>query len=153
VATNDGPYVQAAVFCDRVITSQAAQLSFVDIVEGATIVVDDPDEKPFFSLESFQLAITLWTVPVPSLLMLRPWRPNGVPDEPIEIDSFDAHTERPIKRAGGGVNVVRPGPRYLITERGQYWFDVLLRRAGREDRLLTRIPLAVEFAVTQGGTG
>jgi hypothetical protein len=94
-------------------------------------------------LEALQVAINLWSVPYPSSLKLRPWRPDGAADARIELDTFDATTNRPIKGGGMGVNVIKQCPVYGMSEQGTYWFDVLFEREGQEDRLLTRIPLEV----------
>jgi hypothetical protein len=140
---NGGPHVQVAVFVDRFIRgAQTGSLSLINIVDGATMVGDDPDEMPAFSLEHLTLVIGLWAGQTKGRysLTLRPEQPSGVQGEPIDLGQLNFPDT-----GARGVDIIRQMT-YEVTEEGTYWFDVLFSPgAGSQDRLLTRIPLTVVY--------
>jgi|SRR6266404_8847861 len=140
-ADNGGPYVQTAVFCESVLRDATGKLSLINIVEGLTIVGSDRDNMPSASLNSLQVSINLWAGGASGAysLKLRPWTPNDQVEDAIEI----AILEFAPKKGAYGINTIKQLPDYEVSEVGTYWFDVLLSSIGREDRLLSRIPLTV----------
>ena len=140
---DSGPHVQLAVFTDRYIRgAQSGSLSLINIVDGATMVGEDPEEMPSFSLEHLTLVIGLWAGQTKGRysLKLRPEEPSGVQGELIDLGQVNFPDT-----GARGVDIIRQMP-YEVTEEGTYWFDVLFSPgSGLEDRLLTRIPLTVVY--------
>jgi hypothetical protein len=140
---DSGPHIQIAVFVDRYIRgAQSGSLSLINIVDGATMVGEDPEEMPSFSLEHLTLVIGLWAGQTKGRysLKLRPEEPSGVQGELIDLGQLNFPDT-----GARGVDIIRQMP-YEVTEEGTYWFDVLFSPgSGLEDRLLTRIPLTVVY--------
>jgi hypothetical protein len=138
-----GPHVQVAVFVDRHIRgAQSGSLSLINIVHGATMVGENPNEMPSFSIEHLTLVIGLWAGQAKGQysLKLRPEQPSGLQGEPIDLGHVNF-----AQTGARGVDIIRQMA-YEVTEVGAYWFDVLLSPGSEsEDRLLTRIPLTVVY--------
>lgn len=142
---NGGPYVQVAALCQTFIRgAESGQLSLINIVEGATVTGEDPDEMPPFAIgPPLKLVIGLWAGQTKGRyqLKLRPEEPSGLQGDLINLPPLQfANT------GARGVDTIVPMPPYEITEEGTHWFDVLFSPgAGQEDRVLTRIPFTVVY--------
>lgn len=139
--SDDGPHLQVAAFCEKVVEDKHGVLSLVSIVDQITntaVGPNVPDEMPPFTLN-------LWLVVMLKAdrargrysLKIRPEDPSGR-DMPI--------METPVQLEGGerGVNLVTP-LQFGVALEGLYWFDVLFSAGTGHDRLLSRIPLRVVY--------
>jgi hypothetical protein len=134
-----GPYLQAALFCDRVLEERDGALSAIRIIDRQmtqAIGADVPTDMPPVLLQSTLLVMLKsgdargrFTVRV------RPEAPSGLQMPHMDIPvSFEGDGDR-------GVNLVVPLQLQLVEE-GLYWFDVfLVDERGDSQTLLTRAPL------------
>ncbi len=147
---NGGPYVQIAALCQTFIRgAESGQLSLINIVEGATVVGEDPDEMPSLTIgPPLKLIINLFAGQTKGRysLSLRPEAPSGLQGDLIKLPQARFSGQGP-----NGVNIIVPMPGYEITEEGTYWFDLLFSPgSGQDDRLLTRLPFTVVYQPQQG---
>ncbi len=145
-----GPYVQVAVLCNTFIRgAESGQLSLINIVEGATVIGEDPNDMPSFAIgPPLKLVIGLWSGQSKGRyqLKLRPEEPSGIQGDPISLPPLQF-----AETGAHGVDTILPMPEYQITEEGTTWFDVLFSPGtGQEDRLLTRIPFTVIYQPQPG---
>jgi hypothetical protein len=139
-----GPHIQVATFCEKVIKDQVggnlSVIGCVSAVTNAAVGTDVPDEMPAFPLDRLTLAVTLWSDQAKGRyeIKIRPEAPNGQQLEPISA---------PIQLPGGaqGVDLIMQ-MNMIVEHEGTYWFDILFSPGrGEEDRLLSRIPLVVQY--------
>jgi hypothetical protein len=134
----EGPYIQAAVFCEKVLKEADGVLSIIRIVDRFTTTAQGaapPEKMPPLPINLVAL-ITL----KPGMALgrykvtLRGMKPSRQPMLPgIEI---------PVRFEGGenrGQNVM-VNVNFQADEEGIYWFDVLFG-----ERLLTRMPLELVY--------
>lgn len=135
-----GPFIQLAVFCEKVLHEKDGVLSAIRIIDRfihSTTAEGAPDLMPPINIGMFILvgfksgdAKGKWE------LKVRPIAPSGQ-----ELPGFTG----PILFEGDerGANVVI---QYSLAakEEGLYWFDVMLN-----DKLLTRMPLRIIYQKTQ----
>lgn len=132
---NDGPFVVAALFCDRVLEEKDGVLSAIRIVDRTTIAA--PEGSALVVALTALIALKPGKAVGRYAIGLRPEAPSG-----MQLPALKA----PINFEGGegdrGVNLVLP--LHMEAEEGLYWFDVLWMddRAGTEE-MLTRMPLRV----------
>jgi hypothetical protein len=148
MATGDsGPHVQVAAFCDRFIRgAQSGALSLINIIDEVGVAGPDPNNLPPFSLQQLTLVIALWADQTKGryTIKLRPEAPSGMQLEPIDLAVRFQDT------GAKGINLITRLP-FMVEEEGVYWFDVLFSPGQeQEDRLLTRIPLTVNYQVGPG---
>jgi hypothetical protein len=142
-AHSTGPHVQVATFCEKVIRDASGQLSLIGLTAGVAqgaVGPEVPDEMPPFQLGGLTLVLTLWSDQAKGRfeLKVRPEAPNGQ-----QLDAIAA----PIQLPGGaqGVDLVLQ-INMLVEHEGTYWFDILFSPGGGgQDRLLSRIPLTVQY--------
>jgi hypothetical protein len=138
-----GPYVAAAVFCEKVLQEADGMLSLIRIVDRITFHVVGPQGAP---------------VPVPLflVLMLKAGHTQGTHEVSVRAmgpsgqDLGTIQTPMLFESNDRGVNVIIPFP-FRPTEDGLYWFHVAV-----EGQPLTRVPLRAIFQrtlVTTGGAG
>ena len=134
--TGNGPYLAAALLCEKVLQEKDEVVSIVRIVDRVTLIAPastSPETLPPISL-NLSAFISLKSGSVRGRYTIK-WRtetPSGIrlPDQllPALFDGEDR-----------GVNLILT-LNIVIDQEGVYWFDVLL-----EDQLLTRIPLRVLY--------
>jgi hypothetical protein len=132
-----GPWLQTAVFCDRVLHEKDDVISLIRIVDRFTVTAEGP-EPPARMPAGGQLNVT-------GMLMFKSGfargsypvkivgrTPNNRPTREIELPMFLEGEDR-------GVNL---GFQMTIQnlEEGLYWFDVMVG-----DRVVTRMPLRVIY--------
>lgn len=132
-----GPFVHVATFCRDVVEQADHAVTLVGVTRSVVIEPDElgervADLKVYMSLAAGELAGKYEIV-------LRPRDPDG--ETPFTEGTFPL-----IFEPGTGV-VFEVGLRFEVTKEGRYWFDVLLDG----ERLLTRIPLKIEFAFGSNG--
>ena len=137
MAFEDGPFVQAACFCDMVIQDKAETLSLIRIIDTLTRTEggpNPPEEMPPV-LHTMKLVLMLKSGKARGRYNLRivPELPSGETKDPIIVS---VHFEGEEK----GQNVVSD-LRFPFTQEGLYWFHVYLD----EDKL-TAIPFRVKYS-------
>ena len=138
-----GPYVQAALFCERVLSEKDNVLSLIRIVDRLVLTVAGPSapEQMPPSPVNCQAVIMLKTGSLSGSYQLRlsPTTPSGK-----ELPSVSTR----ILLAGGedgGTNLIF-NVQFIANEEGVYWFDVIF-----EDQLLTRLPLRIVYQSLSAG--
>lgn len=137
-----GPYIQAALFCERVLQEKDGVSSLIRVIDRLTHTVGGPRETVPEKLEPFSYQMTL-------VVMLKSGRARGSYQVRIDIEppsgevrpgpSFPIHLEGDDR----GVNLIL-NMNVQFTEPGLYWFNVYF--IDKEDKLLTRIPFHLIYA-------
>lgn len=131
-----GPYIQAACFCERVLTEGDGVASLIRIVDRITHSQQGPEPPEQMPPISFPLKL---------VLMLKPGRATGRANLRIVPENPDGSTEQPLELSvqfeGGdrGANVVLD-LNFLFRFEGLYWFNVYIG----DDRLAA-MPLTVRY--------
>jgi hypothetical protein len=138
-----GPYVQAALFCERVLSEKDNVLSLIRIIDRLVLTIAGPaaPEQMPPSPVACQAVIMLKTGSLSGsyLLKLTPKTPLG-----NELPSISTR----ILLAGGedgGTNLIF-NVQFIANEEGVYWFDVTF-----ENQLLTRLPLRIVYQTLSAG--
>jgi Family of unknown function (DUF6941) len=134
---SQGPFVHVATFCRDVIEQADHAVTLVGVTRHAVIEPDESGER-IADLKVF-MSLAAGTLEGKHEIVVRPTDPDG--ETPFEEGAFTMLFE-----PGTGV-VLEAGLRFEVFKEGRYWFDVLLNG----ERLLTRIPLRIEFASGSNG--
>jgi hypothetical protein len=133
MADPGGPFLNAALACERVLNEQDGVVSAIRIIDRVVFLLDDEGEliqtrHPFTFLVSFKAGAARGSFTV----SLRMEKPSGeeVPllDAPVFFEGEDR-----------GVNLVLQSM-FEPEEAGLYWFDVLF-----EGERVTRVPLRAVY--------
>lgn len=149
IETLDGPYVQAALFCEKVLEERDGVLSAIRVVDRLFINVSGIGAPDKLS----DLPPQMTTLNIVGLVALKSGFARGShtvvvrgrtpSQQPIPAVSFPVLLEGEDR----GANVVfQMG--IQAREDGLYWFDVLVN-----DRLMTRMPLRIVYQRTNIGSG
>jgi hypothetical protein len=137
-----GPYVQLAVFCERVLREGDGVLSLIRIVDVITHTErgpNPPNEMPeiHFPLE-LVIALKSGTARGRHDITITPEQPSGETLQPITVS---------VNMEGEGKGV-QFHSRFDIPYKfeGLYWFNVLF-----DGQVITRIPLEVRYSRTVTG--
>jgi len=134
--STDGPYIQAACFCDMVIEDKAGVLSLLRIIDTLTHSVASPTPPDEMSPFGYTLKLVLMLKSGAARgrhnLKIVPELPNGTTQPPTEVT---VHFEGEEK----GQNIVAD-MNFVFTLEGLYWFNVYLG-----ETKLTSIPLRVKY--------
>ncbi len=129
----DGPHLQTAVFCERVLQEQDGVVSAIRLVDRIYFVTDESGqpmqrEQPITLLITFKsgTARGIYTISV------RREKPSGEEGPVLEAPVFFEGEER-------GINLIVPTA-FAPDQQGLYWFDVLF-----EGERATRIPLRAVY--------
>ena len=132
-----GPFLSAAILCEKVLIEQDGVASAIRIVDRVTQQVSSP--QPPDPMEPFEHELTLYltfksgAARGPINLEIRLQKPSGESPAPMfQTLNFEGDDER-------GVNVINKF-QIRIEMPGLYWFDVYL-----EGHRITRIPLRVIY--------
>ncbi len=136
MAFTDGPFVQAACFCDQVIEGKDGTLSLIRIID--TLWHNEAGPNPPTEMPTFPFQVKL-------VLMLKSGKAEGrhevklVPELPTgETETagvYPAHFEGAEK----GQNIIVQFA-YAFKYEGLYWFKVYV-----DDEKITSIPLRVRY--------
>ena len=135
----EGPFVQAAFLCERVLQEQDGVISIIRIVDRFTTIVHGPQAPE--SMPSLPLNATLFICLKSGFVRGRHdieveiFGPSGQPVPPGKLSVptlFEGDADR-------GVNLILPFG-FMPKEEGLYWFDIRF-----EKRTLTRVPLRLVF--------
>jgi hypothetical protein len=138
-----GPFLQTAVFCEKVLQEKDGVLSAIRIVDQFTVsssVEGTPELMPSINIAA-SLLITFKSGDIKGKweLKVKPVTPSGQ-----ELPGFIG----PVMFEGGhrGANVII---QYVLPakEEGTYWFDVMLN-----DKLITKMPLKIVYTKAQIST-
>ena len=136
-AFDQGPFLSAAILCEKVLIEQDGVASAIRIVDRVTQQVSGP--QPPDAMEPFEHELTLYltfksgAARGPFRLEIRLQKPSGESPAPFtQTLNFEGDDER-------GVNIIN---RFQIRVEmpGLHWFDVYL-----EGHRITRIPLRVIY--------
>jgi hypothetical protein len=138
-----GPFVNVAVFCERVLQEKDNVLSAIRIVDQINVQAQGniaPEDLPAGS-----------TIQSTLLVMLKAGEARGPQTIQVVIeDPVGGRREGPEQSVvfspgpAGGVNLIIPLMMQLSSA-GLYWADVLINR-----RLVSRVPLTVNYTFTRG---
>ncbi len=134
--SNNGPYLNAAVICEKVLQEKDEAVSIIRVVDRITVTA-----AASFSPENMQ--------PIPlnlsAFLSFRSGAAKGrntikwVMEEPSGIRGPEQLLPVLFEGEDRGANFILSLP-LTVNQEGVYWFDIFL-----EDQLLTRIPLRILY--------
>ncbi len=130
----EGPYIQAACFCNMVIEDKGGVLSLIRIIDTLTHRAVGPSPPEDMEPVSYQMKL---------VLMLKPGSARGrhelkiVPELPSGLSDTSTGMSVHFDGEDKGTNVVTD-MHYTFTQEGLYWFHVFL-----EDEHLTSLPFRV----------
>lgn len=134
---DQGPFLCAALLCEKVLLEQDGVASAIRIIDRVTRTVAGP--KPPEEMEPFEYEATLMVI------LKAGWTHGSYPLR-IEMIRPPGETQVLLQQTvffdGGedrGVNVVSR-MRLKLSQEGLYWFEVIL-----SDRTLTKIPMRVIY--------
>lgn len=134
-----GPYLQVAVFCERVLHEQDGVISLIRVIDRVTHTVggkSPPDQMEPFDYEMFAvISLKAGEARGRHEIKIERESPSGVRD-PSMIPPMTVHLEG----ADRGANVVMKMVIKFEAE-GLYWFHVNL-----EDESLTKMPFRVLYS-------
>lgn len=142
-----GPYLAAAVLCEKVLHEQDGVISLIRVVDRViqtAVGPEAPDDMP-------PMPVNLQAVIVVKSGDARGRYPIRLSVEsPSGLDTGqEAVLHVLLEGEDRGVNVVANFG-FIATQEGLYWIDV---RFGEQDLLLTRIPLRVVYQAQRMSTG
>jgi hypothetical protein len=134
-----GPFVQAALICEKMLTSNDGVLSPIRVIDRVTISAggsEPPAEMPPSQVD-FILCIMLKSGDARGrhVLKLRGEKPSGEQLPALEVNLNFEGADR-----GNNVNIDLKG--IVFDMEGLWWFDVLF---GDNETILTRVPLRLLY--------
>lgn len=143
MAFEDGPYVQAACFCDLVIEDKSGVLSLIRVIDTLTHTEagpTPPDDMPPVPY-SMKLVLMLKAGLARGRYNLKvvPEKPTGGTENPVVLTAYFDGEEK-------GQNVVI-NVNFTFTIEGLYWFNVYL-----DDQKLTAMPFRTKYNRLVTGT-
>jgi hypothetical protein len=131
-----GPYLSAAVICERVLEEKDGVVTLVRLIDRFTITLQGPEAPATLPPTPISLIAVVWLRSGEArgsyTLKLRPELPSG---QTLDAAQLTVHLEGEERgtRSVFTLNLV-------AEQEGLYWFDVLLG-----DTLLTRIPFRIIY--------
>lgn len=147
--TTTGPHLLMAALCEKVLQEQDGVLSIIRVIDQLTqtaVGPDAPEHMPPFIAQNLSMVVAIKADQARGRygVRIRPEAPGGIQLPHVE----QAVTLSP---GPGGMNLVMPMT-FPVSEEGVYWFDVSLTApTGQPDRLLTRVPLQVQYSPQRSG--
>ena len=136
MAFTNGPYLQAAVLCEKVIEDKQGVLTLVRIVDRIIVSSASPSASDVMPVTQVGLTLVIMLKAGQArgghMLAIRPEAPSGLKGTELRLSILFEGEDR-------GNNVVLDA-HYQAKEEGLHWFDVLL-----DSELITRIPLRVVY--------
>jgi hypothetical protein len=136
-----GPYLQAAIICERVLQEQDGAISAIRIIDRLTHFVQGPDVPdtlpPFQQRIALLVAFKSGAARGRHTIRLDLEKPSG---EQAPLGQFPVHFEGEER----GVNLVI-NTDFQPDQEGLYWFDVSLGDERLGSQRLTRMPLRVMY--------
>jgi len=133
-----GPYIQAALFCERALTEKDGVISLIRVIDRVTHTVGGP---------SVPEQMAPFVYPMTLVIMLKAGRATGSYQVRVDMEPPSTAVNRgpgvPIFLESGGdrgANIILQ-TQVQFSEPGLYWFDVYF-----DEKLMTRIPFRVIYA-------
>jgi hypothetical protein len=137
-----GPFVNVAVFCEKVLQEQDGVLSVIRIVDQIGIEAEGPDAPDVLPPGTIQTTL---------LVCLKAGQARASQKIQVVLESPDGSRKLGPELAvnfspgpGGGANVIMPTA-IEVTSAGLYWADVNVN-----DRLMARVPLQITYGFRRG---
>lgn len=137
----NGPYVQAAAFCDRVLEGKDDVLSAIRIVDRWFLSRPSPqqtDAPPPSISATLLVMLKSGDARGSHDIRIRMERPDGIKDDGFTISGLFEGEDR-------GVNLILPMT-IQVEQAGIYWFDIEI-----DSVVLTRAPIRVVFQTLPAG--
>lgn len=128
-----GPFIQAAVICERVLTEPDGAVSAIRVIDRVYFA-SDPEGRPLMPRQPiwFLLALKSGSARGRYTLTIRREKPSGEQADVLQAPVLLEGEER-------GANIVVQAA-FEPDQEGLYWFDVLF-----ESERITRMPLRAVF--------
>jgi hypothetical protein len=133
---NDGPYLNGAFLCEKVLQEKDETISIVRIVDRITITA---------AASSAPISLPPTNLSLSAFISLKSGNARGshtiklILEEPSGIRKSEQLLPALFEGEDRGVNLI-VNLNVLITQEGVYWFNIFL-----EEEFLTRIPLRVLY--------
>ena len=141
--TPTGPFIQAALICEKVLEEKDGVLSVIRVIDRLTHAINAP---------SLPAELPQVTFPCVLLVMLKSGRARGRHQVEVAMEHPSGRRNQIISSSlqlegeeRGANLVLRVG--LTFDAEGLYWFDVIL-----DDRLFTRIPFRMMYQLVSTGT-
>ncbi len=136
MAFENGPYLQAAVFCQDVIEDKSGALSLIRLIDTLTHapeMTDPPKEMPPINW-NWKLVVTMKAGKLRGRheVKMVPQLPSGETRPPLVMQAYFEADEQ-------GQNLIAD-MRFTFALEGVYWFAVYF-----DDDLLTKLPFRVKY--------
>jgi hypothetical protein len=138
-----GPYLKAAVFCEKVLREADGVMSFIRVVDRVTITATGPDAPATMPKTPYNIT---------AVIALTSGQSRGryevkiVPEEPSGLKKPPFLATVQMEGEDRGANVV-VNMLFTFETEGLYWFYVYL-----DDALLTKMPFRMMYARMSTGT-
>ncbi len=143
MAFEGGPYITAAVICEKVLEDKEGVLSLIRLIDRITVTAQGPAIPEALPPATLQMTLVISLKSGDARgrhsLKIRPEQPSGQQMDTIEMSVHFEGEDR-------GMNVVY-ATSLSVDQEGLYWFDVLL-----DDVLLTRMPLRILYQRQTAGS-
>jgi len=138
-----GPYLKAAVFCEKVLREADGVMSFIRVVDRVTITATGPDAPVTMPKTPYNITAVIALTSGQSRgrheIRIEPEEPSG-----LKKPAFLATVQ--MEGEDRGANVVL-NMLFTFEMEGLYWFYVYL-----DDTLLTKMPFRMMYARMSTGT-
>jgi hypothetical protein len=131
-----GPYLSAAVLCERVLEEKDGVVTLVRLIDRLLIASQGPEAPPTLPPTAISLIAVIWLRSGEArgshTLKVRPELPSG---QSLDAPQVTVHLEGEERGTRSVFNL-----NLVAEQEGLYWFDVLF-----DDNLLTRIPFRIIY--------
>ena len=139
-----GPYLKAALFCERILREADGVATCVRVIDRLTHTEAKPDAPAEMPPVTYEMKLVIMLISGSALgrheLKIERELPSGIREKPIVVT---------VQMEGGnrGANVVMDMKMTFLLE-GLYWFNVYL-----DDALLTKMPFQVLYQRVSTASG
>jgi hypothetical protein len=136
--SQDGPFVSVACICQSPLRETSGHLSLIRIMDRIPVVGSEPQMQPQ-PITNLALVVVLRSGVLREsyAVRIKTIAPDGQKIQETEMNVLFEGEDR-------GPAIIAPLA-LVVTQTGLYWIEVFL-----EERLLTRIPLRVQYQRVQG---
>lgn len=137
----NGPYLQVAVLCERILEEKDGVLSPIRIIDQITLATppaagSEPSRHVIWALLSFKAGQSQGTHTI-----------KLIPPPDLGMKTTEVSAEIELARGVNGVNIMVPlGITPGAAKEGEHWFDVVL-----DEHIVTRTPLRVNYQPAPAG--
>jgi len=143
VAQIDGPYLNFAVICEKVLQEADGVLSFIRIVDHLTVTMTIPAEAdvPQEGVPPEPPVVVTFVLGLKSASDIGPVPVKVRIETPSGLTLPEFETSQPVGAEDRGINIVLP-MQFPAQDEGVYWFAVEV-----SGTLVTRVPLRISKRV------